>query len=250
MRAVPDYHPEFGLLCPSPRRRRGMRLAALCIVTTMAIGATMGLAVARWPASGDGRRPRQSRRCIPAGAGLRSRRRRAPGHGSCKPDKVDTFKDLLALFLEPVCGLEQAHARHGARAANRVANVIIGRTDARARTDRAGDRDRADRGQGRGCGKIGECGRGCGRADQVARKSQSQGERSGRAQPMAMSSAARMMPESVRNSESRILRPLPQPVSRHRRGNPASSSRSAVPGDAAQPLARRATAGPDHRCRS
>ena len=54
MRAVPDYHPEFGLLCPSPRRRRGMRLAALCAVTAMAIGATMGLAVARWPASGDG----------------------------------------------------------------------------------------------------------------------------------------------------------------------------------------------------
>ena len=49
-----DFHPEFGLLCPSPRRRRGIRLALVSAVATMAIGATMGLAVAHWP---DGEAP-------------------------------------------------------------------------------------------------------------------------------------------------------------------------------------------------
>jgi hypothetical protein len=131
MGAVPDFHPEFGLLCPSPRRRRGIRLAVFCIVATMAIGATMGLAVARWPAGGDGAVPAaepingQSLVRVSA-AGVDA----APGRGSCRSDKVDTFKDLLGLFLDPVCGSNKPHVRHGARAANRVATVVIGRTDA------------------------------------------------------------------------------------------------------------------------
>lgn len=125
-----DYHPEFGLLCPSPRRRRGIRLAALCAVTTLAIGATMGLAVARWPASGDGlaaaSEPANSSPLaqVSASGGVKPL-----GHKSCKPEKVDSFSDLLALFLAPDCGSSN-HVRHGAREANRVANVIIGRTDA------------------------------------------------------------------------------------------------------------------------
>jgi len=130
MRAVPDFHPEFGLLCPSPRRRRGMRLAALCIVTAMAIGATMRLAIARWPDSGDGLpATAEPMNGSPLAQVSAARVEAAPAHGSCRPDKVDTFKDLLALFLAPDCASGK-HARHGARAANRVANVIIGRTDA------------------------------------------------------------------------------------------------------------------------
>jgi hypothetical protein len=131
MLGVPDFHPEFGLLCPSPRRRRGVRLAALCIATTVAIGATMGLAVARWPANGDGATPTvepiggQPLAQVPA-TGVET------ASGPCQPDKVDSFKDLLGLFLDPVCGPNKPHARHGARAANRVATVIIGRKDAPA----------------------------------------------------------------------------------------------------------------------
>jgi hypothetical protein len=130
MRTLPDYHPEFGLLCPSPRRRRGMRLAALCAVTAMAIGATMGLAVARWPATGDGlaaaSEPENSSPLarVSASGGVTP-----PAHKSCKPEKVDSFPDLLALFLAPDCGPGN-HVRRGAREANRVANVVIGRTDA------------------------------------------------------------------------------------------------------------------------
>ena len=128
MRAVPDYHPEFGLLCPSPRRRRGMRLAALCAVTAMAIGATMGLAVARWPASSDGLAAASEPATSPL-ARVSASGGAPPGHKSCKPEKVDAFKDLLALFLAPDCGSGK-HVRHGTRTDNRVANVIIGRTDA------------------------------------------------------------------------------------------------------------------------
>jgi hypothetical protein len=130
MRPVPDYHPEFGLLCPSPRRRRGMRLAVLCAVTAMAIGATMGLAVARWPGSGDGLAAASE----PANSSLLARVSASgvvtpPGPTTCKPEKVDSLPDLLALFLAPDCGSSH-HVRHIAREANRVANVVIGRTDA------------------------------------------------------------------------------------------------------------------------
>jgi hypothetical protein len=130
MLAGPDFHPEFGFLCPSPRRRRGMRLAVLCIVSTMAIGATMGLAVARWPANADG----QASTAEPANGQPLAQASAAgvdatPGHG-CKADKVDAFMDLLALFLEPVCGSKKRHGRHRAHTANRVATVIIGHTAA------------------------------------------------------------------------------------------------------------------------
>jgi len=128
MLAVPEFHPEFGFLCPSPRRRRGLRLAVLCIVSTMAIGATMGLAGARWPANGDG----QASTAEPANEPPPTRVSAAgldvtPGRG-CKAH--DAFKDMMALFLDPVCGSSKPHARHGARAASRVATVIIGRTEA------------------------------------------------------------------------------------------------------------------------
>jgi len=129
MRSVPEYHPEFGMLCPSPRRRRGMRLAALCAVTAMAIGATMGFAVARWPASGDGLAAASEPTNSSPLARVSASGGASPGHKSCKPEKVDAFKDLLALFLAPDCGSSR-HVRHGARTDNRVANVIIGRTDA------------------------------------------------------------------------------------------------------------------------
>ena len=133
MLGVPDFHPEFGLLRPSPRRRRGMRIGVLCIATTVAIGATMGLAVARWPASGDGAisaaEPiNEQPEARVSASGVEA----TPGRGSCQSDKVDSFKDLLGVFLDPVCASNKPHARHGARAPNRVATVIIGRKDAPA----------------------------------------------------------------------------------------------------------------------
>jgi hypothetical protein len=125
--AMPAYHPEFGLLCPYPRRRRCIRLVMLSLATTMVIGATMGLAIANrtdgedpallvWPTD---ERP-LANRFTAGGAATQARE-------FCKADEAAS---LMSFFLGPDCAPNKRHARHGARATNRVATVIIGRTDA------------------------------------------------------------------------------------------------------------------------
>jgi hypothetical protein len=120
-----DFHPEFGLLCPSPRRRRGLRFALLSMVATMAVGATMGLAVAHWP---DGEalaaavQPNDEQPLVaPVDASPVGR-----AQESCK---AGANQDLAAYFFGSTCSSSKPHARHGARAANRVATVILGRVD-------------------------------------------------------------------------------------------------------------------------
>ena len=125
--AAPDFHPEFGCLCPSARKRRGVRLATAIVVTTLAIGVTMGFAVAYHP---DVTRPATmappidepppAESAVPAADATRA-------HESCKGDAA---QDPAAFFLNPACRSNKPHARHGARAANHVATVIIGRTEA------------------------------------------------------------------------------------------------------------------------
>jgi hypothetical protein len=116
---MPDFHPEFGLLCPSPRRRRALRLASLSVATVLAIGTTVALAAARWPA-GDGAATPVQPMNEPAPAQTLDAART---HESCK---ADTERSLASFFLDSTCG---KHVRHGGRAAGRVATVIIGRTD-------------------------------------------------------------------------------------------------------------------------
>jgi len=123
--AAPGFHPEFGLFCPSPRRRRVLRLVALSAVTAVAIGATIGLAGAHRPdleGLAATAQPIAPPAVVVSATGLEARRLR----GSCKPDGA---LDLAALFFNSACGWSKLHARHGGRAANRVATVIIGRTD-------------------------------------------------------------------------------------------------------------------------
>jgi hypothetical protein len=121
-----DFHPEFGLLCPSPRRRRGLRLALASMVAIMAVGATMGLAVAHWP---DGEalaaavQPNDEQPLVaPIDASPVGR-----AQESCK---AGASQDLAVFFFGSTCSSGRPHARHGARAANRVATVILGRVDA------------------------------------------------------------------------------------------------------------------------
>jgi hypothetical protein len=133
--AGPEFHPEFGFLCPSPRRRRGIRIAVLSIATTVAIGATMGLAVAHW--SDGGGQPSAREFAHPANLPAADvdaspvtpvPATHAPvrlGQQSCNPGAID----LVAFFFNPACESRRFHARHGARATNRVATVILGRKD-------------------------------------------------------------------------------------------------------------------------
>jgi hypothetical protein len=142
--ATPDFHPEFGRLCPSPRRRRGIRLGMVSAVAILVIGATMGLAVAHWPDSAKGDSAKmdlagQPKEPLPGASAISisSVQRSAPAatsgtspvaraQESCEPGLISA---LAAVFLDPSCGSSKLHARHGARATNRVATVIIGRVE-------------------------------------------------------------------------------------------------------------------------
>jgi hypothetical protein len=145
--STPDFHPEFGLLCPSPRRRRSMRLAMACVIAGVAIRATMELAIAHWRdsdaaspvVSSIDREPPVEDAAVPtisdvpvisvphaastndAGAATATRTQ-----GVCKEVGV---KDLAAEFLNPTCGSGKPRARHATRTTNRVATMIVSRIE-------------------------------------------------------------------------------------------------------------------------
>jgi hypothetical protein len=130
-RDMPDFHPEFGLLSPSPRRRRALRLATLVVLATLATGATMGLAVAH-RTGGEGlavssQTVEEQLPARPFDIGANSPQL-ARAQASCQ---AGTSDDMAAFFLNPSCGGRKPHARHGAQPANRVATVILGRVDAK-----------------------------------------------------------------------------------------------------------------------
>jgi hypothetical protein len=146
--STPDFHPEFGLLCPSPARRRSVRLATIALLAGIAIGATAGLAVAHWHDSGNAPSPT---------AGAIDELRSAEGSvaqavldvpfasapplvAAAKADELTVSrlqgdckgaggKGLAAAFLNPACDSGGPHARHAARTTYRVATVIGGRTE-------------------------------------------------------------------------------------------------------------------------
>ena len=122
------YHPEVGLLCPSPRRRRALRLAAACVAGTVIIGTTMGLAGTHRPDRDalaattivtEELEPSQA----PATAGelapLRLR-----GRDFCESVSA---RDPAASFLHPNCSAPKP--RHGGRVAKRPATIILGRPE-------------------------------------------------------------------------------------------------------------------------
>jgi hypothetical protein len=124
----PDFHPEFGRLCPSARRRRGMRLAVVSIMATLAIGASMGLAaLPKEPIAGVRDLSASSMQRSVTAADVASPVTRA--QESCETGAMHA---LAAIFLDSTCGTAKGHARHGGHVPNRVATVIIGRTDASA----------------------------------------------------------------------------------------------------------------------
>src|SRR5580693_9058745 len=124
--AAPDFHPEFGFLCPSARKRRGLRLAMALLATTLAIGATMGFALEHrteevGPAA-TAAAAEPPPEATPAADPTRVRE-------TCNGDLVQGLATFFLNINSP-CASSKPHARHGARIANRVATVIIGRTEA------------------------------------------------------------------------------------------------------------------------
>jgi hypothetical protein len=151
--STPDFHPEFGLLCPSFRRRRGMRLVIASVMAGLAIGATIELAFAHWRDNDVA--PAPAIRSIharplaegapavleipvvsaqpPASADVEKLTTARP-LGFCKEGGAE---DLVAVFLNPTCGSGKPHARHGARTVYRVATVIVGRTETSSASEAA-----------------------------------------------------------------------------------------------------------------
>ena len=124
--AEPEFHPEFGFLCPSARRRRGLRVATVIVATTLAIGTTVGFAVAH-RTDGVGLPSTTQPTDEPPVAGIAAPAADATRqHETCQRDVA---QDLAAFFLNSACGSNKPHAKHGARVVNRVATVIIGRAD-------------------------------------------------------------------------------------------------------------------------
>jgi hypothetical protein len=149
--SAPDFHPEFGLLCPSARKRRGIRLVTASLIAGMAIGATIELAVAHWRDSDVAQsRAANSIDEEPSTQGTAIQPVLDIPVASAPPpaSTADTgeltvirsqvlCKDigatgLAAEFLNPTCGSVKPHARHSARTTNRVATVIIGHAGAPA----------------------------------------------------------------------------------------------------------------------
>jgi hypothetical protein len=129
--ARPDFHPEFGYLCPSPRRRRRLRLVLVAATAVLAVGATMALAAAH-RGDADGRAAAVQRdsgadvtRASTSAADVAATP--APSQDACK---AAASGDPVGSFLDLHCRSSKQHVRHGARAAYRVAVVILGRTDA------------------------------------------------------------------------------------------------------------------------
>jgi hypothetical protein len=140
--STPDFHPEFGILCPSPRRRRGLRLALICVMAGMAFGATARLGVAEWRDSVSGvtaptaepigdQSPADE--VAPGFSEFAGSSMPASDSDRSQRTAAQSFcKNLSASFLNPTCHSEKPHARHAARAAYRVATVVIGRSPAAA----------------------------------------------------------------------------------------------------------------------
>jgi hypothetical protein len=146
--SAPNFHPEFGLLCPSPRRRRSIRLAIASVIAGMAIGATIGLALAHWydgdvaqsPAANSiDEEPLADGAVIQAvlDIPIASARPSTSAAGADNPTatrqqafcKDTDAKGLAAEFLNPACGSAKQHARHSARTTSRVATMIAGRVE-------------------------------------------------------------------------------------------------------------------------
>jgi hypothetical protein len=130
--ARPDFHPEFGYLCPSPRRRRRLRPVLVAAAAVLAVGATMALAAAH---RGDADGPALTVQSDTGADAIQASTPAAEVTAAPAPPQ-DTCKaaasgDPAGSFLGLHCRSSKPHTvRHGARAAYRVAVVILGRRDA------------------------------------------------------------------------------------------------------------------------
>jgi hypothetical protein len=141
-----DSHPEFGILCPSPRRRRRIRTAMVSALAIIAAGAMIKLAGAHRQGSdlAAARATEGTEQAAVADHEGLSKPLAAPSvlaqsstsaadvggltappqGGQCKES---SGPNLASTFLNPVCG--QSHLKHAGRNPHKVLTVIIGRSE-------------------------------------------------------------------------------------------------------------------------
>jgi hypothetical protein len=131
--STPNFHPEFGYMCPSPRMRRG-------ISVSVAIAA-LGIAVAFMTAARgfardetDGQQVRLARSAIeestiPVAAVLLMPAARTVGKGTSNPKRAEIdCKDVFGFHLGPVCAQRKSRTAR----INRMVMILIGSSAAPA----------------------------------------------------------------------------------------------------------------------
>jgi hypothetical protein len=137
---APDFHPEFGLLCPSARLRRILRRVLACAAAAAAVGATMVWGVPQVPAARTSgatalaaAMPEQVAAEAPATPARIVRpvaltRPAAHADASSGARMRADCTNLATWFLEPACRAGKLHSRHGMRGKNRVATYVFSHT--------------------------------------------------------------------------------------------------------------------------
>ena len=134
---APDFHPEFGLLCPSARLSRTLRRVLLCLAAGVAVGATTVWAVPHLPAAKTEVPSIAASIAMPpatetAAPGRITRRiaavpMLADADTSSGARAQATCKTLASSFLDPTCRPGKLRPRHAMHGKNRVATFMIGR---------------------------------------------------------------------------------------------------------------------------
>lgn len=140
-RPQPDFHPEFGYLCPAPRMRRSIRRSMACMMIGMMIGVIGAVAITHRAARDGEDGGRASAAPIDTAqapliespvAGV-SPGRSTDRPAAAAPQAKGPCEDPVAAFLNQACSSAKSRARHAARTKNHLATVTSGTVSASPR---------------------------------------------------------------------------------------------------------------------
>jgi hypothetical protein len=131
----PEFHPEFGLLCPSARQRRFARVATVFFITIMVVGASRVLAAAHRPSPEDTYLAMLLKDEAPVDPPIQvallsedtDEATPAPPADPCKSLSPD---DLAGYFLNPGCKIQGRRGQHHINNVSRgVATFVFARVE-------------------------------------------------------------------------------------------------------------------------
>lgn len=114
----PEFHPEFGLFCPSVRQRRAARLATIFFMSLMVIGASRGLAASHRPDRDETILATLAAEDAVERAQMPELTTPASGEAAAAPVRPEDpckgfgLDDFSASFLNPACKIQGRHGQH------------------------------------------------------------------------------------------------------------------------------------------